>query len=162
MTTRTVTKAVAAFALEEATRDGWTLKEHIKTTRLDTVSCSTPIPTESSGYTSVTLHMRQEAAVVKEVLFLVEKDWEVVEREQTLANTAADLQVALNKLKNEYDAQLVVATKATAAEERERALRVAARNDANDALEKVRGLETQLLKIKAAIGEDRYKEILTR
>ena len=83
-------------------------------------------------------------------------------REEALERVISDLKADIGKLKNEYDAQLVIASKATAAEERERALRVAARNDANDALEKIRGLETQLLKLKTAIGEDRYKEILAR
>jgi hypothetical protein len=159
---------IRAFEVEPRTRDGWTLVQSYHASNYEKIHCDTPIPVEGNrgneNYGNATAGsvqhaQREELVQVHEPVFLVAKDLEVIDREEQLKKELRDLQDKLklaeekHKLdardlgvqKNRLDGLDSDLTNLRTELSRERTLR--------------QTMETQLSKIRSAIGTVRYDEI---
>ncbi len=158
-------KIVASYQLESATLDGWELVRSISITRMEKMSCTTPIATPgNTNYNTpgVTTMMRDEVMRVNEPVFLLSKDTEIVNREAMLQMElqATKEQIAPLKLKSDNDdkdlKQLREAHDAAQTRLRDVSQEVL------DARTKIRQLEGDLARLRTAIGTVRFDEILAK
>lgn len=147
--------------IERLTREGWKFEQIIAASRMDIARLSTPMVIPNTGGGGFQSHGTQELPViVNEPLFMLSKDMDILTRENKLQA------LVYNQRKELAEAQTALAA---AASEIERltsgdALLRGVNQDALNALgvEQTmrRKLEVHLARVRAAIGELKFKEIV--
>jgi hypothetical protein len=158
VTPRKVSKAIFGAQLEEYTRQGWVIKSRYKDSFASTMPTQVPVPSNNGSYP--TTMSGSEAVVTSTTYFVVERDEEVVVREEQLQAEVARLLTETRDLKNALDKAAITTSNAEAKAQRAAETVAGASQELRDNATRISALEGQLAKVRRAIGEIQYKEIL--
>jgi len=155
-----VHKVVKPDQLEWETRLGWSLVCVIQQTRVQTLREIQQQGHNHHNGSWVPEQYQMQSHIVSDPMFLVEKDQEIINREEQLEANAANAREELRKLKLEFEnagKQIKTLEEGKARDIKDQQQLA---DDVRAARDAKRKLEGDLAKVRAAIGDLKWKEIV--